>query len=68
MNRLMAYLFGCTHKNCGWPITYRAPYRITVRVCLDCGRVRKYDWQTMRFVEFERGEERRLLNAWTEEW
>lgn len=62
MKRLMEYLFGCQHGNSGFPITHRmqSGARLTVRVCQDCGRERKYDFQRMRYVPFERGEERQL--------
>jgi hypothetical protein len=54
--------FGCQHEDCGFPITHRAAngLRLTVRVCLECGVARKYDWARMRYVPFERGEERQL--------
>jgi hypothetical protein len=57
MEWLLDFLFGCSHPRCGWPITQHG---ITVRVCLECGRERKYDMRTMRYVKFERGEERKL--------
>jgi hypothetical protein len=60
MQKLIELLFGCAH-NFGFPITRRiGSMRITMRVCLECGRVRKYDWARMRFIQFERGEERQL--------
>lgn len=50
-------LFGCPHSSYGFPITRNS---ICYRVCLECGHERKYDFVRMRFVNFERGEERRL--------
>lgn len=55
--KLMEWLFGCNHASYGWPITKQG---ITYRVCLECGKERKYDWRRMRFVGFDRGEERKL--------
>jgi NMD protein affecting ribosome stability and mRNA decay len=63
LTKLLDWLFGCHHPRWGFPVTYRIPHRVTVRVCLTCGKARKYDWQAMRFVRFERGEERRLASG-----
>ena len=57
MKHLLNFLIGCQHENCGWPITRTG---LTVRVCLECGKARKYDMKRMKFVAFERGEERKL--------
>lgn len=57
--RLRMLIFGCTHSNCGWPITLN---KVCYRVCVDCGMERKYDFQRMKYVAFERGEQRQLRN------
>jgi hypothetical protein len=61
MQWLIELLFGCSHANFSFPMTRRlGGGRITTRVCLDCGREKRYDWQAMKFVPFEAGEERKL--------
>lgn len=66
MRKMFQLLFGCVHEHCSFPITVRDrsgrtnDHGLTYRVCLDCGTQRKYDWQRMRYIKFERGEERRL--------
>jgi hypothetical protein len=62
MKRLLQFIFGCRHREYGFPITLK-DRNLTYRVCLECGAERKYDWQRMRFVSFERGEERKLRAA-----
>ena len=57
MFSLVDALFGCTHKNCMFPITVKPgrPYcshQTTTAgmyiVCLDCGKEIGYDWKQMK--------------------
>jgi predicted transcriptional regulator len=58
MASLLDVLFGCTHKNCSFPITKRGGQRLsaaasvtgTYIVCLDCGKEFAYDWQKMKVI------------------
>jgi len=59
MSLLLDALFGCAHKNRGFPITvknqsYRRPEAASVTgtyvVCLDCGAELPYDWNEMKVV------------------
>ena len=51
-------LFGCSHKNLGFPITVRgarsrshaSSVTGTYVVCLDCGHEFPYDWNEMKVV------------------
>ena len=51
-------VFGCSHKNCSFPITVRGKQRRsaaasvtgTYVVCLDCGQEFAYDWNQMKLV------------------
>jgi hypothetical protein len=54
---MFRWLFGCPHEKWTNPFTIGG---LTYRVCLECGANRKYDLARMRFVEFDRGEERKL--------
>jgi len=61
LKRLLDAAFGCRHESCTFPITRRfGNLQITTRTCLHCGLDRKYSFEQMRFVKFEKGEERHL--------
>ena len=55
---LFDLVFGCSHKNCSFPITLRGQLRRseaasvtgTYVVCLDCGKEFPYDWNEMRLI------------------
>ena len=54
---LVDALFGCWHKNYGFPRTIRQGARSaaasvtgTYVVCLDCGKELPYDWNSMKVV------------------
>jgi hypothetical protein len=52
--KLVEFLFGCWHRNYGFPMTLKRGRRRgaaaseTYVVCLDCGRELPYDWNQMR--------------------
>ena len=55
--KLAEVLFGCSHHNYSFPISFKPGYRWqrgtrggTYVVCLDCGRELAYDWSRMRVV------------------
>jgi hypothetical protein len=58
---LFDVLFGCSHRNCSFPITVRGKLRRTKAasitgtyvVCLDCGQEFPYDWNEMKLVQSE---------------
>jgi hypothetical protein len=57
MSRLIDALFGCAHKRCTFPITFkpgRCSHQTTTAgtyiVCLDCGKEIGYDWQKMKVI------------------
>jgi hypothetical protein len=57
---LLDLVFGCSHKNCSFPITAKGKTALrrspaasltgTYVVCLDCGKEFPYDWQAMKIV------------------
>jgi hypothetical protein len=56
---ILNVLFGCAHKNLGFPITVRGARRReseaaaatgTYVVCLDCGHEFSYDWSQMKVM------------------
>ena len=56
--KLLGALFGCWHRNYGFPITIKPrrgeacpERRGTYVVCLDCGQELAYDWNQMRVAE-----------------
>jgi hypothetical protein len=68
ISSLVDMFFGCWHKNYSFPITTKRGQRRagaatatgTYVVCLDCGKEFPYDWQEMKVMEPERGEQRAL--------
>lgn len=61
LNRLLGYLFGCTHADISKPITRRLaptePLRTYV-VCTDCGREIDYDLTQMCLVPERAGKDK----------
>ncbi len=59
---MLDYLFGCSHRNCSFPITAKPGKRHNVAasvtgtyvVCLECGKEFPYDWRAMKVVEIPR--------------
>jgi hypothetical protein len=68
MVSLFDVLFGCSHKNCSFPITRKRGQRHagaasvtgTYVVCLDCGKEFAYDWQQMKIVNGKPGQPKNL--------
>lgn len=68
MASLFDVLFGCSHKNCSFPITKKRGQRQTAAaavtgtyvVCLDCGKEFAYDWQQMKIVSGKPGQPNNL--------
>jgi hypothetical protein len=58
---LWVFVFGCSHRNVGWPITLGDR---TYRVCCNCGVEFDYSWDTMSYVH-RRASGLRLANAMT---
>ena len=64
---LADWLFGCSHRNTGFPITYRtqggsreqSQSAETYVVCLDCGKRLAYDWANMRIIRQPAADSRR---------
>ena len=49
---LANWLFGCSHRHTGFPITRRTSLRTeTYVVCLQCGKRFAYDWDQMRIAK-----------------
>lgn len=60
LSTMADWLFGCSHRHTGFPITplrrgateARAPEKLgTYVVCLDCAKQFPYDWATMRITK-----------------
>jgi hypothetical protein len=54
-------LFGCTHRQCTFPITTTKPgaASTTYVVCLGCGKEFLYDWEQMKLVASAAKDKRR---------
>ncbi len=59
LSTMADWLLGCSHRNTGFPITFRrsvsggeqSPGAETYVVCLDCGKHFAYDWAQMRIAK-----------------
>lgn len=57
LDKLLSYLFRCTHNHRGFPVTRK---NIMYIVCLDCGAEFKYNWDTMSISKLSPLERKRL--------
>lgn len=48
--KILTWLFGCTHRRTTFPQTWSGETHVT---CLECGREMMYDWDRMINPEME---------------